>query len=103
MIREHKLSPSAKTKRHVVVGEVPGPRCDLWQGGQGRYHPNGCLVLWRGGEDYTKYTPPSHVMAAFEAGEDILPIIDWLIEQYGDAHPWLHDLAAAAVAAEGAV
>jgi hypothetical protein len=42
---------------------------------------------------------PEHVRLAFRAGDPILPIIDWLIETHGDAHPWLHDLARAAIEA----
>ncbi len=39
---------------------------------------------------------PEHVRLAFRAGEPVEPVIDWLVETYGDAHPFLHDLARAA-------
>lgn len=86
-----------EARRHVVVVGRSAFRCDIWQGGRGEYRRSGVLVLWRGGEDYTRIIPPPHVAAAFEAGEDILPLLDWLAEQHADAHPWLHDLARAAV------
>lgn len=46
---------------------------------------------------YVELDAPEHVRRAFRAGEPVEPIIDYLIEQYADAHPWLHDLARAAV------
>jgi hypothetical protein len=32
---------------------------------------------------------PDELMASFQAGEAIEPILDWLIEQYGHEQPWL--------------
>jgi hypothetical protein len=50
----------------------------------------GGLVREEGGHHEDCYLPvPPHVWAAFQAGEDVYPILDWLVERYGSEKPWL--------------
>lgn len=35
--------------------------------------------------------PPGH-LAAFNSGAELAPMIDYLIETYGDEYPWLNEL-----------
>lgn len=56
-------------------------------------HPSGSALLvfsdrYRAGpEDY--FDVPDYMIAAFQAGEPIEPILDYLLEHYADARPWL--------------
>jgi hypothetical protein len=45
---------------------------------------------------------PRELLAAFEAGAPIEPILDWLLEHYADTHPWLADAVARVCNLEGA-
>jgi hypothetical protein len=51
-------------------------------------------------EDY--FAVPAELLRAFEAGEPIEPILDYLIETYAHARPWLVDAVARVCATEGA-
>ncbi len=44
---------------------------------------------------------PPEALAALKAGADPEPVLDYLIEAHGAAHPWLADAVAGAVADSG--
>ena len=41
-----------------------------------------------------QFRVPRELLLAFEAGESIEPVLDWLIENYADTHPWLPEAVA---------
>jgi hypothetical protein len=52
-----------------------------------------------GGSDV--FRVPKYMVAAFEAGEPIEPILDYLLEHYADTHPWLPEAVRRVCGAEG--
>jgi hypothetical protein len=48
------------------------------------------LGTGRRDEDDCFFVPPE-LLASFQAGEPIEPILDWVLERYGSEQPWLEE------------
>jgi hypothetical protein len=97
MKRHEEWWPRKEPGAYRSVRWESGPRWSdpsffMGTAGEGR-----CLYARAGVGQIGNFDAPEHIRLAFRAGEPVEPIIDWLIENYGDSHPWLHDLAAAAI------
>lgn len=58
------------------------------------FRSHGCRGLYQFSDRFrlneeSGFVLPPFLAAAFEAGEPIEPILDWLIEHHAHSHPWL--------------
>lgn len=58
-------------------------------------------VAGSGRHNYVELPCPPWLIAAWHAGEDVRPLLDWLVEAHGDARPWLAEAVAREFAGAG--
>lgn len=74
----------------VLHRELLAKRPDTFRLWPSHYTKSGLTAV--GPNRYQEVPVPDWFIAAWHAGEPLNGLLDWLIENRGDEHPWLADL-----------